>query len=76
MLAVIKQGENWFCIGKNQPHLESSGNALREVKKYSWKTNKDSNIIDGKVVDFDNRAMDASRYASFQFSRVNSWDYD
>jgi hypothetical protein len=56
--------------------LESSSNALREVKKYSWKTDKDSNIIAGEVVDFDNYAIDAPRYESFQFSRVNSWDYD
>jgi phage terminase large subunit len=56
--------------------LESSENALREVKKYSWKMDKDGNIIDGEVVDFDNHAMDASCYASFQFSRVNSWDYN
>ena len=56
--------------------LESSGNALREVKKYSWKTDKDGNIIDGEVVDFDNHAMDGGRYASFQFSKLNGWEAD
>lgn len=30
----------------------------------------------GEVVDFDNHLMDAARYASFQFSRSNGWDYD
>lgn len=65
-----------FVQSKPLRILESSGNGLREVKKYSWKTDKDGNIIDGEVVDFDNHAMDAARYASVQFGRINSWDFD
>jgi hypothetical protein len=44
--------------------------------KFRTKRIYPSDLTDGEVVDFDNYAMDASRYASFQFSRVNSWDYD
>lgn len=54
--------------------LESSGNALREAKKYSWKTDKDGNIIDGEVVDFDNHAMDGGRYASYQLGKLAGWE--
>ena len=53
---------------------EASANALREAKKYSWKTDKEGNIIDGEVVKFDDHAMDAGRYASFQHNRSNSWE--
>ncbi len=56
--------------------LDSSGNTLREVKKYSWKTDKNGNIIDGEMVKFDDHACDAGRYASFQFSRLNRWECD
>ncbi|HEX8289803.1 MAG TPA: phage terminase large subunit [Pyrinomonadaceae bacterium] len=65
-----------FVRSKPLRILESSADILREIKKYSWKTDKDGNIIDGEVVDFDNHAMDGSRYASYQFSKINSWDYD
>lgn len=56
--------------------LESSGNALREIKKYSWKTDKEGNIVDGEMIKFDDHAMDAGRYASYQFGQLNGWDYD
>lgn len=54
--------------------LESSGNGLREVKKYSWKTDKDGNIIDGEVVDFDNHFLDGGRYASYQIGKLENWE--
>jgi phage terminase large subunit len=54
--------------------LESSGNGLREVKKYSWKTDKDGNIIDGEVVDFDNHFLDAGRYASYKLGKLENWE--
>lgn len=56
--------------------LESSGNGLREIKKYSWKTDKDGNIIDGEVVDFDNHFCDGGRYASYQFGKLNTMAAD
>lgn len=65
-----------FVQSKPLRILESSGNGLREIKKYSWKTDKDGNIIDGEVVDFDNHFCDGGRYASYQFSKQNGWDYD
>jgi phage terminase large subunit len=55
--------------------LESSGNGLREVKKYSWKTDKDGNIIDGEVIDFDNHFCDGGRYASYQLGKANGWKF-
>jgi phage terminase large subunit len=56
--------------------LDGSANILREIKKYSWKTDKNGNIIDGEVVDFDNHSMDAGRYASYQFGQINGWDFN
>lgn len=56
--------------------LDTSGNALKEVKKYSWKTDKDGNIIDGEVIDFDNHTCDAGRYASYQFKLLTGWGFD
>lgn len=53
--------------------LETSVNILREIKKYSWKTDKDGKIIDGEVVDFDNHAMDGGRYASYQLGKSSGW---
>lgn len=65
-----------FVRSKPLRILDSSANIQREIKKYSWQTDKDGNIIDGEVVNFDNHAMDGGRYASYQFSKQNGWDYD
>ena len=37
-------------------------------------TDKDGNIIDGEVVDFDNHFCDSSRYASYQFGKLAGWE--
>jgi phage terminase large subunit len=47
---------------------EQSGNILREVKRYSWKTDKEGNVLD-EVVKFDDHTLDAGRYASFYFNK-------
>lgn len=45
-----------------------SVNLMREIKRYSWKTDKDGNLTD-EVVKFDDHALDAGRYASYHFSK-------
>lgn len=44
----------------------NSANLLREIKRYSWKTDKSGNLLD-EVVKFDDHAIDAGRYASWEF---------
>lgn len=56
--------------------LDTSSNILSEIKKYSWKTDKEGKIIDGEVVDFDNHSMDGGRYASYQIGKLNTWEAD
>ena len=63
-----------FVRSKPLKVLESSANILREIKKYSWKTDKDGNIIDGEVVGFDDHILDAARYASFQLGKLSGWE--
>lgn len=41
-----------------------SANLLREIKRYSWKTDKNGKVLD-EVVKFDDHLMDGGRYASF-----------
>jgi phage terminase large subunit len=48
-------------------HRDST-NLLREIKRYSWKTDKDQKPTD-EVVKFDDHLMDAGRYASWHFKR-------
>jgi phage terminase large subunit len=54
---------------KSRPLFIHSGstNLLREIKRYSWKTDKDGNLVDGEVVKFDDHLMDAGRYGSWYF---------
>ena len=40
---------------------------MREIKRYSWKTDKNGTLLD-EVVKFDDHALDAARYASFYFN--------
>jgi phage terminase large subunit len=44
---------------------EGSANLLREVKRYSWKKDKNGNILD-EVVKFDDHAIDGGRYSSYK----------
>ena len=44
----------------------SSTNLLREIKRYSWKSDKDGKLMD-EVVKFDDHLMDAGRYGSWYF---------
>ncbi len=46
----------------------NSPNLLREIKKYSWKTDKNGVVLD-EVVKFDDDALDAARYASYRFNQ-------
>lgn len=55
-------------------HTESA-NLLREIKRYSWKTDKNGQIIDGEVVKFDDHCLDAGRYASFHFNQPKARFY-
>jgi phage terminase large subunit len=48
-------------------HNESA-NLLREIKRYSWKTDKNGVLLD-EVVKFDDHALDAGRYGSFYFNQ-------
>lgn len=43
---------------------EGGANLLREIKRYSWKTDKNGKVTD-EVVKFDDHAIDAGRYGSF-----------
>jgi phage terminase large subunit len=45
-----------------------SENLLREIKRYSWKTDKNGTLLD-EVVKFDDHALDAARYASYRFNQ-------
>jgi len=47
--------------------LTSGVNIMREIKRYSFKTDKQGKVTD-EVVPFDNHAMDAGRYGSRAFA--------
>lgn len=47
-------------------HPESA-NLMREIKKYSWKLDKNG-VLTEDVVKFDDHCLDAGRYASFYFN--------
>ncbi len=57
-----------FVKSKPLRILETSGNLLREIKRYSWKTDKSGTLTD-EVVKFDDHLLDAGRYASFYFNQ-------
>lgn len=44
---------------------EGSANLLREIKRYSWKVDKNGKTLD-EVVKFDDHAIDAGRYGSYK----------
>lgn len=44
----------------------NSPNLLREIKRYSWKSDKDGKLMD-EVVKFDDHLMDSARYGSWHF---------
>lgn len=54
---------------KSKPLRVESGssNLLREIKRYSWKVDKNGKTLD-EVVKFDDHLMDAARYASYGFN--------
>lgn len=54
-------------------HSESA-NLLREIKRYSWKTDKNGVLLD-EVVKFDDHCLDAGRYASFHFNQPKAKFY-
>lgn len=45
----------------------NSQNLVREIKRYSWKTDKNG-ILTDDVVKFDDHVLDAARYASWHFN--------
>jgi len=47
--------------------LDSGVNIIREIKRYSFKTDKQGKVTD-EVVPFENHAMDAGRYGSRSFA--------
>lgn len=51
---------------KSKPLRVHNGgaNILREIKRYSWKTDKKTGKVLDEVVEFDNHAMDGGRYGS------------
>jgi phage terminase large subunit len=49
---------------------QNSTNLLREIKRYSWKTDRDGKLTDD-VVKFDDHLMDAGRYGSWRFKNVS-----
>lgn len=54
-------------------HAES-GNLMREIKKLSWKTDKNGLLLD-EIVKFDDHLCDAGRYASFYFNQKKAKFY-
>lgn len=74
---AFKLHKNTIDFVKSKPlriHAESA-NLMREIKKYSYKTDKDGNIIDGEVVKMDDHICDAGRYASFYFNQPKAKFY-
>jgi phage terminase large subunit len=53
-----------FVKSKSLRIHEGGANLLREVKRYSWKKDKNDKVLD-EVVAFDNHAIDAGRYGSY-----------
>lgn len=66
---AYKNVEDTVDFIKSKPlriHAESS-NLLREIKRYSWKTDRDGKLMD-EVIKFDDHLLDAGRYASYEFN--------
>ena len=63
---VIKDTVDFVKSKPLRIHADSV-NMLREIKRYSWKTDKNGDLTD-EVVKFDDHALDAGRYASFHFN--------
>lgn len=61
----VKKGIDFIKSKPLRIHSDST-NILREIKRYSWKRDKDGNVLDD-VVKFDDHALDAARYASHKF---------
>jgi phage terminase large subunit len=51
-----------------------SGNLMREIKKLSWKTDKNGLLLD-EIVKFEDHLCDAGRYASFYFNQPKARFY-
>lgn len=65
--SAYKDREDTIDFVKSKPLRihEGSENLLREIKRYSWKTDKNGNILD-EVVKFDDHLLDAGRYSSYK----------
>lgn len=67
--AAYKIHKDTIDFVKSKPlriHPES-GNILREIKRYSYKLDKEGKVTED-VVKFDDHTLDAARYASFYFN--------
>lgn len=64
-----------FCKRFNFLIDEQSENLLREIKTYTWKTDKDDRVLD-KPNDMNDHCMDAFRYAIFThyFDSMEGWE--
>lgn len=71
IVPAFKSIEETVDFVKSRPLFvhEGSANILREIKKYSWKTDQKTGLILDEVVKFDDHAMDAGRYGSFHFNQ-------
>lgn len=56
-----------FVKSKRLRIHSNSTNLLREIKRLSWKTDKNGDLLD-EIVKFDDHLCDAGRYASFHFN--------
>lgn len=70
---VVKDTVDFVKSKPLRIHSES-GNLLREIKRYSWKTDKNGLLLD-EVVKFDDHCLDAGRYASFYFNQTKARFY-
>ena len=64
---IVKDTVDFVKSKPLRVHAESA-NILREIKRYSWKTDKEGRLLD-EVVKFDDHTLDAGRYASFYFNK-------
>jgi phage terminase large subunit len=70
---VIKDTVDFVKSKPLRIHSESV-NLLREVKRLSWKTDKNGALLD-EIVKFDDHLCDAGRYASFYFNQPKARFY-
>ena len=64
---IVKDTVDFVKSKPLRVHAESA-NILREIKRYSWKTDKEGRLLD-EVVKFDDHTLDAARYGSFYFNK-------